>query len=150
MDTFWNRGACSVREIQEAFPTRNRPASCSHRLLEARCRVRLGRQVLQAWIERIPTVILWAEARYTEVANVKTAISIHERLFKQAESMAREMRLSRSGLFAVALEEFINRHHNRQLLAKINEAHDAQQEDSQGKYLRKMRQRHRKLIEGQW
>ena len=26
METFWNRGACSVREIQEAFPERKRPA----------------------------------------------------------------------------------------------------------------------------
>src|SRR5262245_9360613 len=26
METFWKRGACSVREIQEAFPERNRPA----------------------------------------------------------------------------------------------------------------------------
>jgi BlaI family penicillinase repressor len=26
MEMFWQRGACSVREIQEAFPERNRPA----------------------------------------------------------------------------------------------------------------------------
>ena len=26
METFWSRGACSVREIQEAFPEKNRPA----------------------------------------------------------------------------------------------------------------------------
>jgi len=26
MELFWNKGACSVREIQEAFPERNRPA----------------------------------------------------------------------------------------------------------------------------
>ena len=26
MDTFWKHGACSVREIQEAFPERKRPA----------------------------------------------------------------------------------------------------------------------------
>jgi predicted transcriptional regulator len=26
METFWNRGACSVREIQEAFPAAGRPA----------------------------------------------------------------------------------------------------------------------------
>src|SRR6266852_112454 len=26
METFWTRGACSVREIQEAFPEKNRPA----------------------------------------------------------------------------------------------------------------------------
>ncbi len=26
METFWTRGACSIREIQEAFPERGRPA----------------------------------------------------------------------------------------------------------------------------
>ena len=26
METFWKRGACSVREIQEAFPEKKRPA----------------------------------------------------------------------------------------------------------------------------
>ena len=26
METFWSRGACSVREIQEAFPEKKRPA----------------------------------------------------------------------------------------------------------------------------
>jgi BlaI family penicillinase repressor len=26
METFWRRGACSVREIQEAYPERKRPA----------------------------------------------------------------------------------------------------------------------------
>src|SRR6202051_3314962 len=26
MDALWTRGACSIREIQEAFPERNRPA----------------------------------------------------------------------------------------------------------------------------
>jgi BlaI family penicillinase repressor len=26
MDVFWSRGACSVREVQEAFPERSRPA----------------------------------------------------------------------------------------------------------------------------
>ena len=98
----------------------------------------------------IPVIILLVLQRYTGMANIKTAISIHEQLFKQAESMAREMKLSRSRLFATALEEFIKRHQNRGLLDKINEAYDVQQDDSQRKYLRKMRQRHRKLIEGQW
>jgi predicted transcriptional regulator len=26
MEIFWNRGACSIREVQEAFPERGRPA----------------------------------------------------------------------------------------------------------------------------
>ena len=84
------------------------------------------------------------------MANIKTAISLQEQLFRQAESMAREMKLSRSRLFAAALEEFINRHQNRQLLHKINEAYAERPDDSERRYLCKMRRRHRKLIEDQW
>ena len=65
------------------------------------------------------------------MANIKTAISLHEQLFRQAESMAREMKMSRSRLFAAALEEFINRHQNRQLLYKINEAYAERPDDSE-------------------
>ena len=84
------------------------------------------------------------------MANSKTAISLHEQLFRQAESMAREMKMSRSRLFAAALEEFINRHQNRQLLHKINEAYAERPDDSERRYLRKMRRHHGKLIEDQW
>ena len=84
------------------------------------------------------------------MANIKTAISLHENLFKQAESMAHEMKLSRSRLVATALEEFIKRHQNRQLLDRINEAYRGQADDSERKYLRKMNRRHRKLIDDRW
>jgi metal-responsive CopG/Arc/MetJ family transcriptional regulator len=82
--------------------------------------------------------------------NIKTAVSLQEGLFKQAESMARELKLSRSRFFAVALEEFIERHRNRRLLERINAAYEDEPDESERKYLRKMRQRHRKSIEGQW
>jgi antitoxin MazE6 len=82
--------------------------------------------------------------------NIKTAISIQEALFKQAESLARDMKLSRSGLFARALEEYIRRHHNRRLLDQINEAYADAPTQTEQKYLRKMSRRHRKLLEGQW
>lgn len=84
------------------------------------------------------------------MANIKTAVSIHENLFRQAESMAREMRLSRSGLISKALEEYIKRHQNRQLLDRLNEAYSGQPGGSERQYLRKMGRRHRKLIEDQW
>ena len=84
------------------------------------------------------------------MANIKTAISLHEELFRQAESMARRMKLSRSRLFAAALEEFIKRNQNRELLDRINEAYKEEPNDSDRKYLRKMRRRHRKLIKEQW
>ena len=57
------------------------------------------------------------------MATVKTAISLQEYLFEQAEAIAAEMKISRSRLIAIALEEFIRRHQNRILLEKINAAY---------------------------
>jgi len=82
--------------------------------------------------------------------NIKTAVSLHERLFRQTELLARDLKLSRSRLFAVALEEFIERHRNRDLLDKINKAYDEKPDTAERKYLKKMRQRHRKMIDEQW
>ena len=58
------------------------------------------------------------------MATVKTAISLQESLFEQAEGLAAEMKISRSRLIAIALEEFIRRHQNRLLLEKINAAYE--------------------------
>ena len=39
--------------------------------------------------------------------NIKTAISIEKSLFTQANALARKMKVSRSRLFVLALEDFI-------------------------------------------
>ena len=41
------------------------------------------------------------------MANIKTAISLQESLFAQAEDLARDLNVSRSRLFVLALENFI-------------------------------------------
>jgi metal-responsive CopG/Arc/MetJ family transcriptional regulator len=41
--------------------------------------------------------------------NVKTAVSIRKSLFEQAENLARKMKVPRSRLFALALEDYIRR-----------------------------------------
>jgi predicted transcriptional regulator len=84
------------------------------------------------------------------MANVKTAISLQEHLFRQAAAIARDMKLSRSRLFAVALEQFIQRHHNREILDKINKAYGGEPDAAERKYIKKMRQRHRRIVDGQW
>jgi metal-responsive CopG/Arc/MetJ family transcriptional regulator len=84
------------------------------------------------------------------MGNIKTAVSIQENLFKEAEALARDMKLSRSGLFAHALEEFIRRQQNRQLLKRVNDAYSHEPGSAERNYLRKMRRKHRKLVEGEW
>jgi hypothetical protein len=86
----------------------------------------------------------------TKMATIKTAVSLQEQLFKQAGAMARDMKLSRSRLVAVALEEFIQRHYNRELLEKINEAYGEKPDPAERKYMKKMRRRHRKIVDGPW
>ena len=81
--------------------------------------------------------------------NVKTAISLPESLFEQAEAVAGEMKVSRSRLMALALEEFINRHQNRQLLEKINAAYEEPLDEEEQALLRSMSRYHRRIVEGE-
>jgi hypothetical protein len=65
----------------------------------------------------------WYERRYENVAHVKTAISLDESLFREAENWAGKLGVSRSQLFALAVEEYVRRHENEELLRRLNEAH---------------------------
>ncbi|MBE9124988.1 hypothetical protein IQ257_05675 [Coleofasciculus sp. LEGE 07092] len=84
------------------------------------------------------------------MANVKMAISLPESLFEQTEILASEMKLSRSGLVALALEEFIRRHANRQLLEQINEAYSDFPDSEEQAILGRMRHYHQQITEGEW
>jgi metal-responsive CopG/Arc/MetJ family transcriptional regulator len=84
------------------------------------------------------------------MANIKTAISLQKPLFERVEDLARELQISRSRLFVLAVEDFIRRHENRQLLDEINAAYEDLPDPEEQNLLRKMRQQHRQLVEGQW
>ena len=84
------------------------------------------------------------------MASVKTAISIKEPLFEQVEALASELNVSRSRIFVLAVEEFIQRYHNRQLLEEINRAYDDLPDASEQMVLGKMRNQQRELVDDQW
>ncbi|NEN89049.1 MULTISPECIES: hypothetical protein [unclassified Okeania] len=81
------------------------------------------------------------------MATVKTAISLQEYLFEQAEALAAEMKISRSRLIAIALEEFIRRHQNRLLLEKINAAYEDVSETEALTSISSISGHHRSIIE---
>jgi metal-responsive CopG/Arc/MetJ family transcriptional regulator len=84
------------------------------------------------------------------MANIKTAISIPQTLFERVEALAHEMHISRSRLFALAVEDFMHRYENQRLLERINAAYtDAPEPDEQA-LLRRMRRQHRQMVEGEW
>ncbi len=84
------------------------------------------------------------------MSHVKTAISLDQELFDQIESVAGELQVSRSHLVALALQEFLQRHQNRQLLEQINAAYDDAPDSSERALQQTMTRRHRKRVEGTW
>ena len=84
------------------------------------------------------------------MASVKTAISIQEPLFKQVEILANNLNISRSKLFSLAVEEFLQRYKNQQLLEEINRAYDDLPESEDEEYLGKTRKAHKNIVEGEW
>lgn len=84
------------------------------------------------------------------MANVKTAISIREPLFQQVEALASELKISRSRVFVLAVEEFLKRYNNQQLLEEINRAYDDLPDENEALYQVKARQQQRDFLEGEW
>ncbi len=82
--------------------------------------------------------------------SVKTAISIQKPLFEQAENLARRMKVSRSRLFVLALEDFIHRQQNHELLNQINAAYAVEPDPAEKILRRKVRRTHRRIVAGEW
>ncbi|MDQ3006553.1 MAG: hypothetical protein M3R47_14365 [Chloroflexota bacterium] len=82
--------------------------------------------------------------------SIKTAISIDKSLFAQANALARKLKVSRSRLFVLALEDFIRQQENRELLEKINAVYADEPDEAEKELRRRSRKSHRRLVEGQW
>ncbi len=62
---------------------------------------------------------------------VKTAISIDEDLFRKAEKLSTQLQVSRSQLFAQALEYLIDRSETLELIQKLNEFYGQKHPDDE-------------------
>ena len=58
---------------------------------------------------------------------MKTAISLPDSVFKEAESLAQQLGLSRSELYTKALQTYLKKHNRDQILLKLNEVYGEQQ-----------------------
>ena len=82
------------------------------------------------------------------MANIKTAISIEKPIFEQMNVLAKDLNISRSRLFALAAQEFIQRHKNIELLRLLNEAYDDLPVSEP--MVSKMRSRHCNMVKNKW
>ncbi|HEY5526737.1 MAG TPA: hypothetical protein VIK02_04065 [Candidatus Anoxymicrobiaceae bacterium] len=80
----------------------------------------------------------------------KTSISIDEDLFSKADALAREFGVSRSQLYAKALESFMSQRDNLQLLAEIDEAYSTPETPAERKKRALTKTYSRRLSDGEW
>jgi len=75
---------------------------------------------------------------------MSTAISLPEPLFERADAFARQHKISRSQLFARAVEEFLRRHESQALLEALNRVYQdlsPAPEEKEARRLMKQKQR---------
>jgi metal-responsive CopG/Arc/MetJ family transcriptional regulator len=81
------------------------------------------------------------------MANVKTDISLSRSLLEEIETVAREMKVSRSRLFVMAVKEFIERYRTRRLVEQINLAYQDGPDEEEQELLRHMHRVQSELME---
>lgn len=54
---------------------------------------------------------------------MKTAVSLPDSIFEEAEALARQLGISRSELYANALKAYLKRHNREQIQLKLNEVY---------------------------
>jgi metal-responsive CopG/Arc/MetJ family transcriptional regulator len=85
------------------------------------------------------------------MANVKTAVSLPEALFSKVDKLAHEMKVTRSRVFALALENFLREYQDQRLFEQINAAYQDEPETEAERVGQKQIQRqHRRMAEGEW
>jgi len=84
------------------------------------------------------------------MATIKTAISLSDFIYEEMNSLARRLHVPRSQLFALAAEEFLQRHKNKDMVRRINEALNNQSSREDKQWLMAAKRKHRQILDDQW
>ncbi len=57
---------------------------------------------------------------------MKTAISLPDSIFEEAEALALQLGLSRSELYAKALQAYLKKHNHDQILLQLNQVYETE------------------------
>ncbi|MBG1265221.1 hypothetical protein [Nostoc sp. WHI] len=60
---------------------------------------------------------------------MKTAISLPDPIFKEAEALAQQLGISRSELYTKALKVYLRRYNRERILSKLNEVYSQESSD---------------------
>jgi metal-responsive CopG/Arc/MetJ family transcriptional regulator len=81
---------------------------------------------------------------------MKTAISVDNELLTEADRTARELGLSRSRLFSVALEAYLRDRRQQETLERLNQAYAGKPDSANRETLKRMKAKFRSTIRDRW
>jgi len=81
---------------------------------------------------------------------MKTAISIDDVLLKEADETAQMMGLSRSRLFALAVDDFLRKQRQEQMLLRLNEVYANGVEPEEKRLLKNIKAKVHSTVKNRW
>ena len=81
---------------------------------------------------------------------MKTAISLQDELLLEADRTARQMGVSRSRLFSLAIESYLRQRRNREIVDQLNKAYAADPSSEERRTVAGMKRRFSKTISKSW
>jgi metal-responsive CopG/Arc/MetJ family transcriptional regulator len=77
---------------------------------------------------------------------MKTAISLEDELLLEADRIARQMGVSRSRLFSIALEAYLRKRRNQEILGQLNKVYAGEPRPEERRTVAGMKRRFRSTI----
>jgi metal-responsive CopG/Arc/MetJ family transcriptional regulator len=81
---------------------------------------------------------------------MKTAISIDDGLLREADEAARTLGLSRSRLFALAIDDFLKRQRNEQMRRHLDEVYAGDVAHTEKRLLKGIKAKVRRAVRERW
>jgi metal-responsive CopG/Arc/MetJ family transcriptional regulator len=81
---------------------------------------------------------------------MKTAISVDGHLLHEADQAARQMGLSRSRLFSLALENYLRQRRQEQMIEKLNQVYAGEPNPSDLRTAKRVKAKFRSTITERW
>jgi metal-responsive CopG/Arc/MetJ family transcriptional regulator len=81
---------------------------------------------------------------------MKTAISLDDHLLQQADQTAKQMGMSRSGLFALALQDYLRRRRQAEVAEQLNQVYTGKADLPERRTTARMKAKFRSTIKERW
>jgi len=78
---------------------------------------------------------------------IKTAISIDEELYEEVKELSSRLNMSKSRIFSQAVEYFIDKKNNLELLKKLNELYSAELNNTDSEYLQAAKKSYSRIVD---